>query len=94
MKKEYFLLITAIIALSVYLFFHNKDQDNYLLPEITKIDESKIESIEIIKNKETIKCFKENGEWVVTEDKFLGNSRIIQELAASIKNLTILSQGV
>lgn len=89
MKKEYFLLIAVIIALSVYLFFHNKDQDNYLLPEITKIDESKIESIEIIKNKETIKCFKDNDEWVVTEDKFLGNARMIQELAASIKNLTI-----
>lgn len=89
MKKEYFLLIVAIIALSAYLFFYNTDQDNYLLPEIAKIDESKIESIEIIKNKETIKCFKDSNKWVVTEEKFLGNSRIIQELVASIKDLTI-----
>ena len=70
MKKEYFLLILAIIALSAYLFFHNKNQDNYLLPKITNIDKTKIESIEITQNNQTIRCFKDKGEWFVTENKY------------------------
>ncbi|MCP3901562.1 MAG: DUF4340 domain-containing protein [Desulfobacteraceae bacterium] len=89
MKKEYFLLIFAIIALSAYLFLHNRDQDSNLLPQITKIDETKIEHIEIIKHKKTINCFKDGGDWVVTKNKFLGDTQVIKEMLASIKNLTI-----
>jgi hypothetical protein len=89
MKKEYFLLIFAIIALLAYLFLHNRGHDNYLLPQIPEIDETKIESIELIKDKQTINCFKNNGEWVVTKEKFSGNTRLIKEMIASIKNLTI-----
>ncbi|MCK5311658.1 MAG: DUF4340 domain-containing protein [Desulfobacteraceae bacterium] len=89
MKKEYFLLLLAIIALSAYLFFQNKDQTGNLLPEIVKIDEAKIESIEIIKNNETINCFKDNDEWVVTQNKFPGNTGTFAEMIASINNLTI-----
>jgi Domain of unknown function (DUF4340) len=89
MKKEYFLLILAIIVLSAYLFFHNKNSDNYSLPEIGNIDEAKIESIEITQNNKTINCFKDNGVWVVTENKFPADKNIILEMTASISNLTI-----
>ena len=89
MKKEYFLLILAIIVLSAYLFFHNKNQDNYLLPEISNIDKAKIESIEIIQNNKTINCFKDNGGWVVTENKFQANENTILEMVASISDLAI-----
>ncbi len=89
MKKEYFLLIFAIIALSAYLFFHNKDQDSNLLPEIPVLGEAKIESIEIIRDKKTIHCFKDDDEWVVTENKFPVNTQLIKEMITSIKNLAI-----
>ena len=89
MKKEYFLLILAIIVLSAYLFFHNKDIDNYSIPEIPDISEEKIESIEITQNNKTINCFKDNGVWVVTENKFPADKNIISEMTASISNLTI-----
>ena len=89
MKKEYFLLIFIIIALLAYLFLHNRNQDNYLLPQIPEIDEAKIESIEIIKDNQTIHCYKDGNEWFLTKKKFPGNTRLIKEMIASIKNLTI-----
>jgi hypothetical protein len=89
MKKEYFLLIFAIVALSAYLFLHNRDKDNYLLPQIPEIDEAKIESIEIIKNDQAINCYKHDGKWVVTKKKFPGNAMMISQMLASIKNLTL-----
>jgi len=89
MKKEYFLLILIIASLSAYLFFHNKNQDNYKLPEIAKIDQADIESIELIKNDKTIICFKENDKWVVTQDKFSGNQVTFKEMTAALENLKI-----
>ncbi len=89
MKKEYFLLIIAIIALSAYLFFNNQNQSSYLLPEIEKIDKAEIDHVEITKDNKTIECFKDNGKWVVTQNKFLGNEQTISEIIASISNLTI-----
>ena len=89
MKKEYLLLIIAIIALSAYLFFNNQNQSNYLLPEIDKIDKAKIDRIEITNHNKTIDCFKDHDKWVVTQKKFLGNEQTISEMIASISNLTI-----
>ncbi len=89
MKKEYFLLIVAIIALLAYLFFHNNNKDNYSLPQLTGLDEADITSIEIIKDGDTIDCFKDNGKWVVTKEKYPGSTFQIKEMLSSIKNLTI-----
>lgn len=89
MKKEYFLLIFTIIVLLAYLFLHNRGQDSNVLPPIPEIDESKIESIEIIRDQKTINCFKIGDEWVVTKKQFPGNTRLIKEMIASIKNLAI-----
>jgi uncharacterized protein DUF4340 len=89
MKKEYILLLILIITLCSYLFFHNKNQTSSLLPEISIIDNAEIESIDIIKSNEIINCFKDNGNWVVTENKFPGDAGIFSEMIVSIKNLTI-----
>ncbi len=96
MKKEYFLLLVAIIALSAYLFFNSRDQGNSMLPEIPDMDETTIESIEIIKDRQTIHLFKDQDKWVITDKKFEGNERIIKEMTASIKSLlltTLISEN-
>jgi len=71
MKKEYLILIAIILVLSAYLVFHKENQDNYTLPEITKIDRSKITALTVEKKGRKIEFKKQGDNWELTDKKYL-----------------------
>ncbi|MCP4022404.1 MAG: DUF4340 domain-containing protein, partial [Desulfobacteraceae bacterium] len=95
MKKEYLILAVVILVLSAYLFFHKGNQDNYLLPEITKIDKSKITALAVEKEGKKIEFTKQGETWTLTDKKYPANmSRVndMLDLFSTLKLSALVSE--
>jgi len=89
MKKEYLILVALILILGAYLLFYKGNKNNYVLPEIAKIDISKITQLVVTKNKEPIKFMKKEKSWVVTNKEYLADSSAVENMLDTLKNLKL-----
>lgn len=89
MKKEYLILIGVIVLACVYLFTREDSRDHYTLPEIEKIDTSKLTSITIHKENEIILFQKETNEWTVTNEKLPTDKGSIQDMLDTFKTFKL-----
>ena len=89
MKKEYLILIALILILGAYLLFHQENKDNYKLPEIAKIDISKITGLVLDKKEGSIKFIKKGGTWVLTDKEYLADSSSVENMLDTLKTLKL-----
>jgi hypothetical protein len=89
MKKEYLILMAVIVLAGSYLFLHKENQNSFKMPEIQKIDTSKITGITIEKIKENIELTKKGKNWVLTDDKFPADSTLVQDMLDTFKTFKL-----
>lgn len=69
-KKEYLILAVIIIAAGLYLAFHNKNQTQYQLPQLSKIEIDAVTRIEIKSSGGAIGLTKNNAQWLIAPRAF------------------------
>ena len=89
MKKEFLILIAVIIMAGGYLFLHKEDQNTVKLPEIQKIDTSKITEMIIESSLGSIQFTKKEDNWVLTEKAFPADAASIQNMMDTFKSFRL-----
>jgi Domain of unknown function (DUF4340) len=89
MKKEYLILVALILILGAYLLLHKENKDNYVLPQIAKIDTSKITGLVIDKKPGAIKFTKKENAWLMTDKKYLANSSLVDTMLDTLKTFKL-----
>ncbi|MFC1533331.1 DUF4340 domain-containing protein [Thermodesulfobacteriota bacterium] len=84
-KKEYIILAVVILSLVLYLVFREQDSTHYRLPEISKIPQSEISKIEIVKPKETIVLSKTDDSWLIGPEGYSANTYNIKSMLEFIE---------
>lgn len=88
MKKEYLILIALILIFGAYLTFHKENKD-YTLPGIEKIDISQITGIVIDKDQGSIEFTRKEKDWVMTDKKYLADSSSMDNMLDTLKALKL-----
>lgn len=89
MKKEYLILPALILILGAYLLLHKENKDHYILPEIAKIDTSKITGLVIDKNQDSIKFTKKDKTWLLTDKDYLANLSLVDTMLDTLKTFKL-----
>jgi len=89
MKKEYLILVALILILGAYLLFHKENKNHYVLPDIAKIDISKITGLVIEKKQNPIEFTKKEGTWVVSDKGYPADSSSIEKMLDTLKKLKL-----
>lgn len=89
LRKEYIILVTIILALSLYLFLRSSDRALYELPKIPELKVSKISKIEISKKNTTIILNKKDKTWRIGPQGFAADSKKVKEMLGIIEKLTL-----
>jgi hypothetical protein len=89
MKKEYLILIALILILGAYLLFNEENKDNYILPEVAKIDISKITGLIIDKKQGPIKFTKKGKKWVLTDKEYPADLPSVENMLDTLKTLKL-----
>ena len=89
MKKEYLILVALILILGAYLLFHKENTNHYVLPDIAKIDISKITGLVIEKKQSPIEFTKKEGTWIVSAKGYLADSSSIEKMLDTLKTLKL-----
>ncbi len=88
-KKEYALLVTIIVALSVYLFLRNPDRTHYELPTLAEIVATDISKIEISKPDTSIVLNKKDNKWHIAPQGYPANTEKVKNMLDIIEKLTV-----
>ncbi len=89
LKKEYVLLLLAIVVLSVYLFMRSEDQSHFEMPELAQVDSESIDRLVVSKGDRTVELQKKDDHWVVGPQSYKGDSIKIQNMVRSAADLTL-----
>ena len=79
-KKEYLILGVIIVALSLYLVFHNRDRSTYQLPELSSIERNDITKIEIIGAEQTIELSREGSDWTILPKTYPADAAKVKDM--------------
>jgi hypothetical protein len=88
------LIVFVILAVIVFIFFKGKDKisTEKVEEKLFTADSSKIEKIEIVKDKESITVEKVNGKWMVTKPvNYPADTLAITPMLSDLKNFQIES---
>ncbi|MDY6838274.1 MAG: DUF4340 domain-containing protein [Thermodesulfobacteriota bacterium] len=88
-KKEYIILGAVIVALSVYLVFHDPDRTHYELPTIPEMAEVDISKIEISKAGTTIVLNKKDDQWYIAPEGYLVDTHRVEAMLDGMETLTV-----
>ena len=88
MKKEYLLLVVAIIGLGALLFYQKKGRTNYQLPVLTVLTES-VDRLILEKDGQLIKLSLTDGSWVVGPQQYPANVDRVEKMIAEVKDLKL-----
>ena len=88
-KKEYLILVTIIIALSVYLIMRRADRTLYELPEIPKVSQNKITRLEITKGKAVIDLNKKDDRWYIAPKEYRADDDKVKNMLSNIEKFTL-----
>jgi len=88
-KKEYLILIVIIIAAGLYLVFHKKDQTQYTLPVIPKIDIDTVTRLEIKTPEETIALHKKEQRWFVAPHDYPADGAKVKGMLFEIEEIIL-----
>ena len=88
-KKEYLILIVIIVAAGLYLAFHKKDQTQYTLPELSKIDIDTVTRLEIKTPQETIALHKNDKQWYVAPHTYPADGAKVKGMLFEIEDIVL-----
>ncbi len=88
-KIEYTILITIIVAVSLYLILRNPDRTHYQLPKIPEITETDISKIEILRPDTTIVLSKKDDDWEISPHGYLADSYKVKNMLDTIEELSL-----
>lgn len=87
--KEYLILFTIIACLSLYLVFNKVNKTNYQLPELTKIESSSLDRIEIKKKNSSIILVRKKDNWVVGKKSYKADTGKVKDILRGISELKL-----
>lgn len=88
-KKEIFILLLIIAALSLYLFFHKEDRTHYELPSLSAIDTEEITRLTIRKDDTAQELKKENDRWILLPQGFPADSATVEKMLEILAGLSL-----
>ena len=88
-KKEYFILILIIAALSAYLFMRSFDRTLYELPKIPNLDTNQISKIEISRSDDSIVLEKKDTQWYLDPQGYLADAKRIKDMLGVLGTLRL-----
>ena len=88
MKKEYILLVVAIIGLGALLFYQKKGRTNYQLPKLSVLEEA-ADRLVLEKDGQLIELRLADGKWVVGSQQYRANTARVEKMIAEIKGLKL-----
>jgi len=86
-KLEYIILSIVILFSIIYLLLKDNNRVNYTLPNVVKIENDKIDKIEIVKKDSSIIITKEGSEWKVGKAEYKAGKTIVKNMLEKISNL-------
>ncbi len=89
LKKEYVLLLLAIVVLSVYLFTRSEDQSHFTLPVLAQVDSDRIDRLVVRQGDRTVELQKKDDHWVVGPQAYKGDSIKVKNMVRSAADLTL-----
>ena len=88
-KKEYIILATIIIALSVYLVMRRGDRTLYELPEMPQVSQKEITRLEITSGKTTLDLNKKDNSWHIGPKDYSADADKVRNMLDTIEKLTL-----
>ena len=88
-KKEYLILVIIIIAAGLYLTFHKKDQTQYQLPEISKIERDAVTRLEIMTRGETIGLAKKGDQWLIAPQNYPADGAKVKSMLFALEDMVL-----
>ncbi len=89
LKKEYIILLLAIVLLSAYLFMRSDDQTHFQLPELAPVNSDIIDRLVVAKGEQTVELQKKGDQWVVGPKAYRGDGIKIKNMVRSAADLTL-----
>ncbi len=90
MKKEYLLLLVAIIGLAALLVYQKKGQTNYHLPKLTQINDS-VDRVVLEKGDHKIELRQVDGNWVVGPKSYRADNVRAAKIVDEVRNLQLVA---
>ena len=88
-KKEYVILFTLILALTLYLMLRNPDRTHYQLPVVPDISQTDISKIEISKPESTIVLDEKDDTWHIAPEGYRANMDRVRNMLEILKGLSV-----
>jgi hypothetical protein len=88
-KKDIAILFFIIAVLLFYIYSEKNDKTHYELPDIQQLHTEDISKLEIRKEGSTIPLVKEDGKWLVGENKYPADHAIVENMLNRISGLTL-----
>ncbi len=88
MKKEYLLLVVAIVALGALLFYQKQGKVNYQLPKLAPINEA-ADRLVIEKGGERVELRRVDGQWVIEPQAWPANQERVKNMVDDLKNIKL-----
>ncbi len=88
-KKEYLILVVIIIAAGLYLAFHKKDQTQYQLPEISKIERDAVTRLEITTRGETVSLAKKGEQWLIAPQDYPADGAKVKSMLFALEDMVL-----
>ncbi len=90
MKKEYLLLLVAIIGLAALLVYQKKGQTNYQLPKLAEIDAS-VDRLVLEEGDHKVELRQVDGNWVVGPKSYRADNARAAKMVDEIRNLQLVA---
>ena len=87
-KKEYFILLFIIVALSVYLALRSENQTHFKLPHPAKADSQKINRLLLTKGDRTIELDKKDDQWSIAPKGYAADNIKVRNMVKAAVDLT------
>ncbi len=90
-KKEYIILFIIIAVLVLYIFLRKENRMQYDIPEISKLDQEKILSIEIMTKDKNISILRQGENWVIGKEKYTALAPAISDMLDFLEKPVFMS---
>lgn len=88
-RKEYMILGVVIIALVLYLVFHETDRAQYELPALPKVASKDINKLEIQQSNITIILSKKDNRWYIAPKNYPADNSTVSGMLDALEELTL-----
>ena len=88
MKKEYLLLVVAIVALGALLFYQKQGKVNYQLPKLPAISDA-ADRLVVEKGGQRVELRRVDGKWVIEPQAWRANQERVDNMVDELKKIKL-----